>query len=111
MLLAGSAGFQARPSQADGTRAAISIVVAIGSVLVGVVLVLLILSVGFNGNTLGVMITETSVAVKPAELAAHLAGILNKSLFVFGGLGVLGLLQLLDSFFRPLATPDAGSEV
>jgi hypothetical protein len=65
----------------------------------------------FNGNALGTIITETTVAPKPAELASHLWGILSKSLFVFVGLGVLGLLQLRASLFLPLATPDAGSEV
>jgi hypothetical protein len=105
------AGFQASSSQTAGRVAALSVVFAMGSVLVGVVLLLLIISVWFNGNALGMMITETSVTPKPVELAKHLAGILNKSLFLFGGLATLGLLQLLASIFAPSMGPDAGSEI
>ena len=111
LLVGGSPGFPASSSQTTGKRAPLSVVFAIGSVLVGVVLLLLIGSVWLNGNALGMMITEVSVTPKAAELAAHLAGILNKSLFVFGGLATLGLLQLLASIFVPSAGPDAGSEI
>lgn len=111
LLVAGSVGFQAGPSQTTGRSAGFGVVFTIGPVLVGVVLLLLIMSVWFNGNALGIMITETTVTLKPAELAAHLAGILNKSLFVFGGLAALGLLQLLASTFVPSAGPDAASEI
>jgi hypothetical protein len=105
LLVGGLAGFQASSSQTAGRVAALSVVFAMGSVLVGVVLLLLIISVWFNGNALGMMITETSVTPKPVELAKHLAGILNKSLFLFGG------LQLLASIFAPSMGPDAGSEI
>jgi hypothetical protein len=111
LLVGGLAGFQASSSQTAGKRAPLAVVFAIGSVLVGVALLLLIGSVWLNGNALGMMITEVSVTPKPAELAAHLAGILNKSLFVFVGLGTLGLLQLLASIFAPSMGPDAGSEI
>lgn len=111
LLAAGLTGLQARPSQASDPRTPIRAVVAIGSALVGVILILLMISIWFNGNALRVMMTDTSLTPKPAELAAHLSGILNKSLIVFVGLGVLGLLQLLASLFPPLATPDANSKV
>ena len=111
LIVAGSAGFQATPSQVNDRQSPLSVVFGTGSVLVGGVLLLLIISVRFNGNALGMMITETSVTPQPAELAAHLAGILNKSLFVFGGLATLGLLQLLASIFAPSAGSDSGSEV
>ncbi len=111
LIVAGSAGFQATPSQANDRQSPLSVNFAIGSVLVGGVLLLLMISVRFNGNALGMMITETSVTPNPSELAAHLTGILNKSLFVFGGLATLGLLQLLASIFAPSAGSDSGSEV
>jgi len=111
LLVGGLAGFQASSSQTTGKRAPLGVVFAIGPVLVGVVLLLLIISVWFNGNALGTMITVTSVTPSAAKLAAHLAGILNKSLFVFGGVATLGLLQLLASIFAPSAGPDAGSEI
>ena len=111
LLVGGLAGFQASSSQTAGKRAPLAVVFAIGSVLVGVVLLLLIGSVWLNGNALGMMITEVSVTPKPAELAAHLTAILNKSLFLFGGLATLGLLQLLASIFAPSMGPDAGSEI
>jgi hypothetical protein len=111
LIVAGSTGFQATPSQANDRQSPLSVAFAIGSVLVGGVLLLLMMFVWFNGNALGMMITETSVTPTPAELAAHLTGILNKSLFVFGGLATLGLLQLLASIFAPSAGSDSGSEV
>jgi hypothetical protein len=111
LLVAGSAEFQARRPQADETRAGLSVAVAIGSVLLGVVLSLFLFSIWLSGNAIGVMIAETSVVPKPAELAEHLAVILSRSLFVFGGLATLGLLQLAASIIAPSMRPDADSEL
>lgn len=110
LLVAGLAGFQARRPQADGTRTALSVAVAIGSILLGFVLSVLLFSIWLSGNALGVMIAETSVAPKPAEIAARLSDILNKSLFVFGGMATMGLLQLAASIFAPSMGSDSGSE-
>jgi hypothetical protein len=111
LLVGGLAGFQASSSPTTGRRPTLSLVFAIGSVLVGVILLLLNISVWFNGSALETIITDASGGHKPSEWAAHLVGILNKSLFVFGGLGTLGLLQLLASIFVPSVGPNAGSEI
>ena len=111
LIVAGSAGFQATPSQVNDRQSPLSVVFGTGSVLVGGILLLLLMFVWSNGNALDTMVTEASVIAKPSELASHLLGILNKSLFVFGGVATLGLLQLLASIFAPSAGSDSGSEV
>lgn len=111
LLAASLVEFQVKTSPANGTRAPLNNVVAIGSVLVSVILFPLLISVGLNGIALETILTETSMTPNPAELAAHLAGILNKSLLVFAGLGTLGLLQLLAAIYLPLARPDADPEI
>ena len=111
LLVAGSAGFQAGRPQADGKRTGLSVAVAMGSVLLGVVLSLVLFSIWLSGNAIEVMIAETSIALKPAELAEHLSVILSRSLFIFGGLATLGLLQLAASIIAPSMRPDAGSEL
>ena len=111
LIVAGSAGFQATPSQVNDRQSPLSVVFGTGSVLVGGVLLLLLMFVWSNGNALETMFREASVGVKPADVAQHLSSILNKSLFVFGGVATLGLLQLLASIFAPSAGLDSGSEV
>jgi hypothetical protein len=115
LIVAGTAGFQATPSQVNDRQSPLSVVFGTGSVLVGGVLLLLLMFVWSNGNALETMVTQTllkaSAGVKPSELAPHLSGILNKSLFVFGGVATLGLLQLLASIFAPSARVDSGLEV
>ena len=111
LIVAGSAGFQATPSQVNDRQSPLRVVFGTGSVLVGGIVLLLLMFVWSNGNALETMFREASVGVKPADVAQHLSGILDKSLFVFGGVATLGLLQLLASIFAPSAGLDSGSEV
>ena len=111
LIVAGTAGFQATPSQVNDRQSPLSVVFGTGAVLVGGIVLLLLMFVWSNGNALETMVTQAlskgSVGVQPSELASHLSGILNKSLFVFGGVATLGLLQLLASIFAPSAGLDS----
>jgi hypothetical protein len=115
LIVAGTAGFQATPSQVNDRQSPLRVVFGTGSVLVGGIALLLLMFIWSNGNALETMVTQTllkaSAGVRPSELAPHLSGILNKSLFVFGGVATLGLLQLLASIFAPSARVDSGLEV
>lgn len=111
LIVAGAAGFQATPSQVNDRQSPLRVVFGTGSVLVGGIVFLLLMFIWSNGNALETMVREASVGVKPADVAQHFSGILNKSLFVFGGVAMLGLLQLLASIFAPSAGLDSGSEV
>lgn len=106
LLVAGLFGFQTSSSQAQERQAGVCVVFAMGAALLGMFLLALLLTVRSNGNTLEAMLTDAAVTPKPAELAAHSASILNKALIVFGGLGTLGLLQMLTSRLLPSSAGD-----
>jgi hypothetical protein len=111
LIVAGTAGFQATPSQVNGSQSPLRVVFGTGSVIVGGIVLLLLMFIWSNGNALETLAREASVGVRLADVAQHFSGILNKSLFVFGGVATLGLLQLLASIFAPSAGLDSGSEV
>ena len=98
LVVAGLVGFQANSSNEDVRRGSLSIVFAIVSILIGGTLLLLILLLRSSGNVLETLITDSSVTPHPSELAINLTGILNKSLLVFGGLAMMGFLQVLNVF-------------
>ena len=98
LVVAGLVGFQANSSNEDVRRGSLSIVFAIVSILIGGTLLLLILLLRSSGNVLETLITDSSVTPHPSELAIDLTGILNKYLLVFGGLAMMGFLQVLNVF-------------
>ncbi|MDE0864054.1 MAG: hypothetical protein OSA98_09720 [Rubripirellula sp.] len=96
LVVAGLVGFQTNSSNEDVRRGSLSNVFAMVSILIGGILLLLILSLRLNGNEIETLITESSVIFKPADLGMILTGIVNKSLLVFGGLAMMGGVQVLN---------------
>jgi hypothetical protein len=99
--VAGLAGFPARASAPSGSRMAFRAMSAMGSVVVGAISLLLLISVWFHGHSLETMMADQAASPKPVELAEHLQAILNGTLLAFGGLATLGVLQILAAVAAP----------
>ena len=109
-LLAGLIGFRARFSQSNLPPAKLSVVFVTIPGMVSTLLILLIASVRLNGNSLEAIISDVSAIPKPAELAEHLMSILDKSVLIFSGLAMMGILQMLASICIPSKRQGVGTE-
>jgi len=111
MLLAALAGLRNKEApQAEEVRRPFGAAISLFSVFVGLAVILLLATIWSNGNAIEAMITRTSATPDPAGLAQNLSSIMNKSLFVFVGLAVGGLVEVSASFSQPLMRYDGSSK-
>jgi hypothetical protein len=101
LVAAGQVGVRTRLSHTTGTRSTFGFLAATVSVLLGVVASLLFVGVWLHGTALEAILADASFAPRPADLAQHLLGILNKSLLAFIGVGCLGILHAVAAIFAP----------
>lgn len=104
LLVAGQLAVRPTPSQTFGPRSMPAVIVATGSVLLGTIASLLFVAILSHGGALEAILAGSALTPKPSELARHLAGILNKSLLAFIGVGCQGVLQAMAAIFAPRST-------
>ena len=109
MLVAGLVGFQKDSTTDHAKRGTLGGAFAMVSVLVGGILLLLVIFIRENGIALETLLTPPSIP-QPSELGSRLTGILNKSLLIFLGLAMMGLLQGFHVLFVPSARSDIDSD-
>lgn len=109
LLVTGQIGFRTKALQTSDTTSMLSNLAALGSLVSGVVLSLLLVGSWRHGIALEALLTEGG-AVKPSELAEHLAGVLDKSLLAFIAVGCQGVLQAVAAIFARASSSDAVPE-
>jgi hypothetical protein len=111
VLLAGVAGLRkAAAPQAQGTSSLQSMIMIGITALLAVLFALLFVLVSRHGAALAFMLADSSSIPRASDLAQHLIGIVNKSLYAYVLLLLLGILQIVVAALAPDVARDTPPE-